>query len=54
MNQNDKKFFEGAIARDLKSINEALDAGADINVVNANNRTALTRVAKRGFDEVVE
>jgi hypothetical protein len=38
----------------IESIKLALDAGADINAVDSNGRSALFGAAQQGFDKVVE
>ena len=54
MNKIDKQLFDSAAARDLKGVIDALDNGANIDVANADKRTALIRVAKRGYSEIVD
>ena len=53
MDQTNQVFWEAAAAGDLSKVVVAVNQGADVNVRNAEARTALMRSSKRGFEKVV-
>ncbi|MBN2849416.1 MAG: ankyrin repeat domain-containing protein, partial [Erysipelotrichaceae bacterium] len=53
MDQTNQVFFEAAAAGDFAKVVANLQKGADVNVRNGEQRTALMRSAKRGHEKVV-
>ena len=53
MDQTNQLFWEAAASGDFQKVVAALNQGADVNVRNAEARTALMRTAKRGHEKIV-
>ena len=53
MDQTNQLFWDAAASGDFQKVVATVNQGADVNIRNAEARTALMRTAKRGHEKIV-